>query len=255
LFKTQTQWIADSKAAKNIVFVLHEGDLTHTNSANEWKNASDAMAILDSVVPYAIVPGNHDDTSTGDTSNMNARFPVSRYSGLPTFGGVFEPEKIDNSYHIFRAGGIGWLVVALEYNPRDEVLAWADQIVAAHPDRRVIVLTHDYLAADNTRHTVGTNIWNKFVKKRKNISFVFNGHITDKTGARLVSVGDNGNNVYQMMANYQDLPFGGTGYLRIAEFDPSLKKVSIKTYTPWTDEYITDSDNQFEFENVDLGTP
>ncbi|MFA6448597.1 MAG: metallophosphoesterase [bacterium] len=255
LFKTQTQWVADNKTAKNILFVLHEGDVTHTNSVEEWTNASEAMANLEGVVPYVIAPGNHDDGSGRNTAKFNAAFPVSRFSSLPSFGGVFEPDKIDNTYHFFEAGGIGWMIVALEFDPRDEALAWADQIVAAHPDRRVIVLTHAYLSGYNHRDSIGENIWTKFVKKHKNISFVFNGHITDTQASRQVSVGDNGNNVYQMMANYQTLPFGGTGYLRIVEIDPNQSKVSVKTYTPWTDVFKTDADNQFEFENVDLGPP
>ena len=254
LLTTQTQWILDNAAAKNIAFVLHEGDMTHTNIEQSWINASNSFAVLDGKVPYAIVPGNHDMIG-GTTALLNKYFPVSKFKDLPTFGGVFQADKMNNSYRFFSAGGTDWLVVALEYNPSDELLDWASQIVAANPGRRVIVLTHAYLAPDDKRSGTGENIWNKLVRKYRNISFVFNGHYTDDEAARLVSDGDNGNKIYQMFADYQTLNFGGTGYLRIVELDRSRHKVSVKTYTPWLDTYKTDDANQFEFMDVDLSPP
>ena len=46
-----------------------------------------------------------------------------------------------------------FLIIALEYHPRDEVLAWANKIVAEHPEHRVIALTHAYLKPNKTRTT------------------------------------------------------------------------------------------------------
>lgn len=251
LLTTQTQWIVDNQLTKNIAFVMHEGDMTHKNTTSEWTNASNSFTLLDGVVPYAIVPGNHDTP----TSNMNTYFPVSRFSSQTYYGGVYEPDKIDNAYYLFRAGGTDWLVMCLEYDPSDDALAWASEILDLYPDRRVIVLTHYYLTGAGTRSAAGKNIWNKLVKAHSNVSFVFNGHVTDPVASRLVSTGDNGNTVYQMMANYQDMNFGGTGYLRIIEIDRHNRKVSVKTYSAWLAIYMTDDDNQFEFTDVELGPP
>ena len=38
-----------------------------------------------------------------------------------------------------------FLILTLEFKPRDETLAWANRIVAEHPDYRTIVVTHGYL--------------------------------------------------------------------------------------------------------------
>ena len=159
IFTAQTQWIAANKVTSNIVFVLHEGDITQNNNEAEWQNAVSSMSVLDGVVPYALSPGNHDTGASGppsadtrDTTLYNTYFPVTLYETLPTFGGVFEAGKLDNSFHFFSAAGTDWLVVALEFGPRDPVLDWANQVVAANPDRRVIVVTHAYLYSDDTLH-------------------------------------------------------------------------------------------------------
>ncbi|MFH1540103.1 MAG: metallophosphoesterase [bacterium] len=252
LFDTTIQWIADNADGENTVFVLHEGDITHNNTDDEWANAAASMGILDGVVPYALAVGNH-DMDGGDTSKFNQYFPVSKYESLPTFGGVCESGKLDNSFHLFSAGGTDWMAVSLEYDPPDEVLDWASQVAEAHPDRRVIVVTHAYLNHTNERTSIGENIWNKFVKKHANMLFVFNGHYTTGEAGRLVSDGDNGNKVYQMFANYQTRRAGGLGYLRIVKLNPSTGGVSVKTYSPYAQDYETDPDNEFEFEDVDFG--
>ena len=59
---------------------------------------------------------------------------------------------MDNCYHFFSAGGVDWLVFSLEFGPRNEVLAWANQVATNYPNRRVIVLTHTHIYSDNTLH-------------------------------------------------------------------------------------------------------
>jgi len=237
LFGTQMQWIADHKTEWNIVFVLHEGDITNNNTTAQYANAVSGLNKLDGVVPYALAAGNHDTGSNRNMTKFNENFPVSKFSGLPTFGGTYEEGKMENCYHYFSAVGIDWMIVVLEYRPRDEVVDWANRIVAANPKRRVILLTHAFLCPDNTRcDAFARDMWDNFVKLHKNITFVFCGHYTNDTAARLVSEGVNGNKVYQMMANYQDLWLGGTGFFRIVYIEPEQGKFTVKTYTPLQDE-------------------
>ena len=271
IFTSQTQWIANHKAQYNIVFVLHEGDITQNNNATEWGNADASLSLLDGVVPYALVLRTRDMSFGGSGDNrdtlLNTYFPVSRFHDLSTFGGVYEPGRLDNSYHLFDASGMGWLVLALEFGPRDPVLDWANQVVANYPNRNVIVLTHCYMYYDDTLvgpgdignpHEYGLanepggvndgeEMWDKFVRLHPNISFVFSGHIPIDGRGRLVSIGDNGNKVYQILANYQMLTNGGNGYLRLVECDPSQHKVRIKTYSPYLDQHLRDMKNEFEF--------
>jgi len=52
-----------------------------------------------------------------------------------------EPGKSDNYYLYFEGGGTQFLIIALEFKPRDNTLKWAGQVVAAHPERCCVVLT------------------------------------------------------------------------------------------------------------------
>ena len=272
IFTAQTRWIVDHKDALNIAFVLHEGDITDGNSASEWTNAGTSLGLLDGVVPYALAVGNHDGlmTSQSQTALFNQFFPVGRFQDLPTFGGVFESNRMDNCYHLFSAGGVDWLVFALEFGPRNEVLAWANQVAASHPNRRVMVVTHAHVYSDNTLHgsspdqwwqpTVygrpnnGTDVWDKFLRRQAGTALVFNGHVLNNGTGRLVGVNDYGNQVFQMLANYQLLASGGAGYLRIVQFFPDQDRMSVSTYSPYLDSWLVDSENQFAYTNLGFFT-
>ena len=270
IFTAQTQWIVDHKDELNIAFVLHEGDITDQNIATEWANGRASMGLLNGVVPYALAVGNHDGlyTSRSDTALFNQYFPLSQFQNLPTFGGVFESNRLDNCYHLFSAGGVDWLLLSLEFGPRDEVLAWANQVVTDHPDCRVILLTHAHVYCDNTligsstdqgaipksygRMNNGTDVWEKFLRQHANTAFVFNGH-TGGTG-RLVGTNDYGNRVFQMLADYQFDTLGGEGYLRIVQFYPDQDKMWVRTYSPYLDDWRIDSANQFVYTNLGVFT-
>ena len=59
-----------------------------------------------------------------------------------------------------------------------------------------------------------------------------------------------------MMANYQggveNTVKGGNGFLRRLTINPAEKKITVKTYSPYVDEYKTEPDQQFVIENVDF---
>ena len=52
-----------------------------------------------------------------------------------------------------------------------------------------------------------------------------------------------------MMADYQDYPNGGNGYLRILRFSPSDDKIYGTTYSPSIDSYITSTTNYDQYGN------
>jgi hypothetical protein len=272
IFTAQTQWIINHKYDSNIVFVLHEGDITDGNSAPEWTNARTSIGLLDGVVPYALAVGNHDGLmgSQSQTALFNQFFPWSQFQNLLTFGGVFESNRMDNCYHLFSVGGVDWLVFSLEFGPRNEVLVWANQVATNYPNRRVIVVTHTHVYSDNTLHgsstnqlwmptsygraNNGTDVWEKFIRHHANMAFVFNGHVLNSGTGRLVGVGDYGNQVFQMLANYQMDSFGGAGFLRIVQFFPDQDMMSVKTYSPFLDSWLTDTNNQFAYTNLGVFT-
>jgi hypothetical protein len=236
IFTSQTQWIKDNKKAMNIVFVLHEGDVTNDNTDVEWQRANTSMSILDGVVPYTFCAGNHDVPNLGslpsdarDNCKLNEYFSVSRFENKPWWGGC-EPNNPDARYVFFDAGGMEFMIVSLEFGPNDAMLQWANQVVFEFSNKRVIFLTHCYLYEDDTRvgpgdqwgcrgwagdGNDGEQMWEKFVKLHKNIFLVLSGHIIGDGLGRLTSTGVNGNLVHQILANYQDPPIpignGGNG--------------------------------------------
>ncbi len=140
---SQTQWIKDRREADNIKFVVHLGDIVqnYNHSEEEWKAADRAHRILDGVVPYSVVPGNHDMEYVDkkllrDTRLYNKYFPPARFEKYPWYGGHMGDTN-DSNYCFFEAAGMKFMVLSLEYAPRDETLEWADRIVASHPEHRV----------------------------------------------------------------------------------------------------------------------
>ena len=130
LFKDQARWIVANRNRYNIKYVLTLGDLTNNNTTNQWANVKAALSMLDGVVPYVLVNGNHDYGANGGTADrttfLNDYFPVTNFTSWPTFGGVMEPNRMDNTYHLFSAGGADWLILACEFGPRDSVVTWAN---------------------------------------------------------------------------------------------------------------------------------
>jgi pimeloyl-ACP methyl ester carboxylesterase len=251
IFTNQTQWIVDTAASLNTVFVTHEGDIVNTYSAtSQWNNANSSMRKLDGIVPWAVLPGNHDGNNVGGTGenlvNYNTYFPFSRFSGQPWYGGAYNNVN-SNSFELFSGGADDYLIFHFQYHPSDAVLAWANATIADYPGRRVIVTTHDYMNVDDSRTTEGDHIWNSFVAAHADQVFlVLCGHMhagSDGEARRTDFV--NGHAVYQLMANFQDYPNGGNGWLRILDFRPVEDKIYVKTFSPYLNQYQTDADSQF----------
>ncbi len=239
--------------------VVHEGDIVHTNTEAEWQAADKAMSALDGVVPYAVAVGNH-DLGTNGAALFNRFFGPQRFARRDWYGG-HRGSGNENSYSFFTAGGMKFLVLSLEFGPRDEVLAWAGDIVDSHRECRVIVLTHCYMNYDDTRvgegdeynphdydarDNDGEEMWDKFVRRHANIFLVLSGHVLGDGAGRLTSTGDAGNAVHQVCANYQDLPNGGDGWLRIMTFDPAANTIHVTTYSPVLKQWKDDGENRFD---------
>lgn len=270
LFYAQTNWILDNREALNIPFVLHVGDIIEwPSNTDQWDRAKQGMTTLDGNVPYQIAIGNHDmDAWAPDgyegieadrsTDMFNTYFPLSLFEAKPTFGGNYPEGLSDNTYFEFTAGGVDWLVISLKYDPTDDELAWADQVVAAHPDRLVIINSHNYQqgqGSQSQRTPVGDRIWDAVAKKHANVRFVFSGHWVS-AGMR-VDEGDNGNEVYQIQADYQTsdpVLVNENSYLRVMTVKPQEGALDVSTFSPYCAEHVveclfmtnkTDENNEF----------
>jgi len=277
-FLTQTQWIADQRETRNIVGVLHLGDVTNTSDRKEWEVARQAMRQLDGKVPYFMVPGNHDYSEKGKasdrTSLFSEYFPLSHYQGTPTFGGTYdrEPERMENTFHRLVVGNRKLLILGLEFGPRKDVVRWANEVVSRHKDHEVILITHAYMYYDETRYDWatygnkqqwnphaygvakstnddvldGTELWNQLVSRHENFIMTLNGHVLGDGLGRMTSQTPGGRSVHQLLVNFQMRPAGGDGWLRLMEFQNDGGSVSIYDYSPTLKKRNESTQNQFE---------
>jgi peptidoglycan/xylan/chitin deacetylase (PgdA/CDA1 family) len=256
IFDNQTKWIVNNVGSMNIVFVTHEGDIVDTwNLTTPWQNANRSMSKLNGYVPWGVLPGSHDlsyygNSSLGENATYyNTYFGYARFNGESWYGGAYQTNNNTNSYQLFSEGKDDYLIFHLQYTPTDAVLAWANSTIANYPNRRVIVTTHSYLNLDGGRTIEGTQIWDKFVKPHADqIFLVLCGHMY---GVRQKTDVVNGHTVYQLLADYQDYSSKQSGLLRILKFSPALDKIFVSAYSPYTNTYLTDSDNQFDL-NYDM---
>ncbi len=283
----QTRWIRDFRADLNTAFVAQVGDLVESHPSDPmWQRASTHLKVLDDAgIPNAVLPGNHDlDVATGTAAKFDEYFPPSRYErntwtpSTSQYGGylgqnLYGADPIDrgnkDSFSLFSAGGMHFLVLSLEYEAPDYALAWAQKVIDNNPDRRVIVSTHGFIDTDDrrgsftTRTDPGTNsapqIWDKLIFPNCNIFMVVNGHWTSRTDptdgeGRRSDSNACGKPVHQLLSNYQGRPQGGEGWLRYYTFDPTADTISARTYSPFLGEYETDEDSQFTLE-YPMSTP
>ncbi len=253
-YVAQTLWIRQHLNQDNTKFVIHLGDIVQTSTKkSEWENADRAMRLLDGVVPYSMVPGNHDMVvKTRDSTLYNQFFSPARFAEHKWYGGHMG-ETNDNNYCFFEACGMQFMVVSLEFAPRDETLEWAAEVTSRYPNHRVIVATHCYMRPNGrdtkcaTSYKVagnsGEQMWQKFIRKQPNIFLVISGHVL---GVGLqISVNDAGGNVLEMLTDYQGLPNGGDGWLRSLQFVPYENKIHVKTYSPLLDKHNNDAKETF----------
>jgi predicted phosphodiesterase len=271
IFAAQTRWIVEQKSARNVSVTLHVGDIVDgANDPAQWTVANSSLRLMDGLVPYVLVPGNHDSDSNrvGLIDNYFAPTTMQWITNTMTAG------QIENNYALVDIGPQQWLVLGLEFGPRDAVLTWADGVLKAFPTKPAIIVTHAYLYEDGTRYDVaksgldssqpnfqryipqsyyftpkegsndGEEIWQKLIVPNPNVRLVFCGH--DNGAARLTSLRPDGSRVHQMLSDYQWLDdSGGSGFLRILQFDYGQKQIRVQTYSPYLDQYMTDDANQF----------
>lgn len=250
-------YVLDNAESKKVAHVFGLGDITNSCKSYEWGLAKENIYRMNGVVPYSIIRGNHDAKDSED--------PQRFYDKIFGLGTPYENQFIDyyegivggetrNTVHEFSAGELDYLVVALDLLPDDNVLAWANEVVANHPNHNVIVTTHDYLTDfgkfryDNTkygRENNGEDIWNKFIKKHANITMVFCGHVSTDDIAPSVLTGDNGNQVTQFMVNPQsiDAVIGPSGMVANFYFSADGKTISVEWYSTTQKKYFKERNN------------
>lgn len=285
IFSDMTQWLVDNKDSHNIQFMVHVGDITDDNLEYQWDVAEPALRILDGKIPYSLLPGNHDQALGGSAADHSSYYldnlfsPGEQAAVSDTFGGVYDQEsdRSANNYHTFTApDGTKWLVLSLEFGPRDDVLRWAGDVIDQHLDHRVILASHsltnfagqhdplgapiydegagyDYgMGSDPEGANDGETVYQQLLAKYPNITFTFSGHIFGDGAETNVNYSQYGTPTFQMLVNYQNGVSreitgngnealgsrGGNGAIRLVTIDPDNNRITTETYFTEFDDYL-----------------
>lgn len=256
-------WLAGKKDEYNIEYVAHLGDIVDNNTDEaQWTTALAAhQKLQDAGLKYSLSPGNHDYNGLislqpgvyvdRDTTDFNAHFKRTVYDewlGDVNFGAY--NDTMDNTWHKFEVGGVKYMIIALEYGPNDDVLAWAKGIADANPDSNVIVTTHAYINGDADLHddatahlqdaNGGNGIWTKFVKKCPNIFMVLSGHYVSYGVSTSVVYGEAGNSIVQIKIDPQNILGGGEPMLALLRITNGTD-VSVYYYSTYQNKYYAGS--------------
>jgi hypothetical protein len=273
MFTSQMNWVAANKAASNIVFALHVGDIINWDTPDHamWNTASNCFRILDNAgIPYAVAVGNHDTaavtngggaapgsahTNVRITTEFNTFFPTSRFSRQRA---TYESGKSDNAWYVWDADGVHWLVLSLEFCARQAPVDWAKTVLATHTNYNAIILTHYHLDSNGmiSQNNAGygdlspQQVYDQLISRYPNVRLVPNGHVDSSAWRN--DAGVNGNRIYQILQDYQGEETGG-GYIRLLDIDTTARTISARMYSSYYN--LTKADSlQFLFSNVDFVT-
>jgi len=267
-YAAQTGWIAQKAPAYNIPFVIHLGDVVdQQNKPTQWAVADAAMQQLENArVPYSMLAGNHDvinDYDYHQPADQGSGTDAQRNLAAEPYLKWFSPNRAarqttfrerDSSgfheFHIFQAHGVSFMVLSLSWRISDAGIAWARGVIARNPTVPVILANHqllnigdDGISARETDY--GLMLWNKLIRDNDQIFMTLNGH--HHGAAYLRKYNDFGNEVHQMVVDYQMDYQGGNAMMRLYEVDFTNNKIDVMSFSPWVVQKPKATLNAFDF--------
>ncbi len=143
-------WIIRERKRLGIELVVQVGDLTDSNKTDEWKRARRAFSVLDGVLPYVVTVGNHDlgfgTAGSSRSTFLNKHFhladnPLNKQCLVE----AWREGCLENTASVVTLGRKDWLILALEFGPREGVLRWANKVLRDYPDHPTLIVTHEYI--------------------------------------------------------------------------------------------------------------
>jgi predicted phosphodiesterase len=205
IYSNMTTWITRN----GVSYVIHTGDVVNTATDAEYQRAKQSMDILTSAgVPYGILAGNHDSSST----------LYQKY-----FGAL-------NRVALVSYGGVDFIIVCLSYSSETDSsqIAWANSAFAQYPNRFGILATHSYLNIDGSYTSEGSTVYNQIVVPSTNVQMVLCGHMH---GYWLNTKSIGGRTVYEALGDPQDIGMGGDGWFNILRFDVPRNQIHLQSYS------------------------
>ncbi|WP_166245392.1 S-layer homology domain-containing protein [Paenibacillus turpanensis] len=258
IVEEQTRWIADHAEENNVVFTAFMGDIVDQwNVESEWFAANKAITFLDYVkAPYMTIAGNHDYEYWwgGNDKPYLTYFGKNRYSDKPYY--TNESPSGYSSYSLFKAGSYEYMIIGSDWrddhynSDRD----WIQQVLREHKTTPTILISHEILEFQGEQSTEvkhsgrGARNWNDFVRSNDQIFMTVSGH--HHGAGYMVSKNDYGNEVLEVLADYQSQYHGGNGWMRFAEFDEANNSIQFHTFSPWVESMPEEERTYFDMKNL-----
>jgi hypothetical protein len=253
----QIEWVLSNRVNRNIVYMTTEGDISNDGNKHpvQWLRATNAFFRLEDPVrtglpgglPWSAVVGNH-DTHSGGTTLFNTFLGTNHFAGHSYYGGHYGANN-DSHYDLFSAGGQDFIVLALTMGAGSDtnLMRWANEVLRAYADRQAMVVTHSLLGPAAWPHPApwtkeGLKIFPALTNK-PNLFLMLCGHRHGE-GRRHEVLG-NGQSVDVVLSDYQSYTNGGSGFMRLMEFSPRNQTIRVKTFSPWTQQWTTNTDGYF----------
>jgi hypothetical protein len=253
----QIEWILSNRLSRNIVYVTTEGDISNDGNKipQQWLRATNALYRLENPartgspdgLRWSAVVGNH-DTRSGGTVLFNKFLGTNHFAGRSYYGGHYGTNN-DSHYDLFSASGQDFVVLALTMGAGSDtnLMRWANGVLNANANRQAIVVTHSLLGPRAWPHPAP---WTKeglrlfpALTNNPNLFLMLCGHRHGE-GRRHEVLG-NGQGVDVVLSDYQNYTNGGNGFMRLMEFSPRNQTIRVKTFSPWTKQWTTNTDGHF----------
>ncbi|SEB46293.1 3',5'-cyclic AMP phosphodiesterase CpdA [Nocardioides exalbidus] len=229
----------------DLQYLMHTGDIVNDwDQPAQWQRADVAYRDLDEAgIPYNVLAGNHDvGHHSNDYGAYGRWFGEARYAGNPWYGGSHENNR--GSYNLVSADGIDLMVVTMGWGAGDPQIRWMNRVIREHPERKVIINLHEFMLTTGGLGPIPQRIMDEVVRTNPNVIAVGSGHYHDAY-TRTDEMDDDGDGVadrtvYSMLFDYQGLPEGGLGYLRLLHFDNDGGRIIVRTYSPSLDDFDSD---------------
>ncbi len=241
ILTSQNDWIVENFENENMKYIVHTGDFVDLpHATDQWEFVSEEYTKWDEAgIPYGVLAGNH-DVDGADCSEFQQYFGEARYADNEWYGESYDDNR--GHYDLMTLGGVDFIFVYLGYGEFSAAdYDWLNTVLGEHPTHIAVLSFHEYLVESGMRAPIGETIFEDVVLKNPNVRMVLCGHNYNAT-RRVDDIDDNGDGVvdrqvYQMMANYQDLENGGNGFFRMMDCDVTAGTIASRTYSPYLNTY------------------
>lgn len=265
-------WALEHKEDRKIANISFLGDLTDGYGSDSedtirymWRNVSTPLMGIGDRLALNVIPGNHDyksDSLYRDLTIFNEYFKYDEISSRSNFGGAFEVGQSQNYWTRQVIDGIPYLFLMLEMGCPPDAMEWFTQVIEAHPNHRVVVMTHAFLNGNGDMYydeqylspvwyyerrgypaTGVYTMWEEYLAKYDNLFMILCGHSGRDTIAYRELVGEKGNTVMVFRID--------PSFIANFSFDPlmALFQFNESTQTLYLNYFSTDKNMLYNTQN------